>query len=141
MLAGVEPYDEQASTERATLPGGGAGGSGARLTKARAAVIVASRSDALLYGELRYGEEFSQVEATLDRLGLRRSPDTFRKYKWVARSVPPERRRDDLSFSAHQQVAGLDPAAQVELLQLAAEKRWGSRPLQVRQKCASARQS
>jgi excisionase family DNA binding protein len=52
-----------------------------------------------------------------------RSPETLRVYAWVARAVPPDRRRKRLSFSHHQAVAKYDRAEQERLLDLAERER------------------
>lgn len=70
--------------------------------------------DWLRYGERSYGEMYSQA---LDATDL--SYQTLRDAKWVAESVELSRRRDNLSWSHHKEVAALDRAAQDELLDLA----------------------
>lgn len=61
--------------------------------------------DAVLFGERKFGEKASQV---FDAYGA----ETIRKYAWVAESIPPSRRSEDLSFTHHQVVASLSPAGQ-----------------------------
>jgi hypothetical protein len=62
--------------------------------------------DALCYGE-RYGEAHSQY---LEHTGLR--PQTLLNLAWVSRRVERARRRESLSWSHHEAVAGLDPVEQ-----------------------------
>jgi hypothetical protein len=58
--------------------------------------------DALNRGEQIYGETYTQAyEAT------GRSKSTLGSAKWVAAVFPPEKRRDDLDFSHHAEVASL----------------------------------
>jgi hypothetical protein len=98
------------------------------LFRAERAIMFAI-GDALAWGIREYGESAYQVEATLDKLGLRRSPETLRKYLWVAEKVAPSRRRDDVSFTAHVEVAKLEPAEQTRWLARAASEGWSSREL------------
>jgi len=60
--------------------------------------------DWLNYGETHYGETYAQgMEVTgLDYATLATS-------KWVASRIEPSRRRESLSWSAHREVAGLEP--------------------------------
>ncbi len=76
------------------------------------------------YGDHRYGERAS---AAID-------PDTgenrltrYMQYGWVARSIETSRRREVLSWSAHLEVAALEPAIQDAILQRAVDNGWGSR--------------
>lgn len=85
--------------------------------------------DALVYGEALFGEPFAQIEATLERQGLRRAPESLRKYMWVAERVAPSRRRDDVSFTAHLLVARLSPEQQTEFLERTASKGLSTREL------------
>ncbi|MDA0178740.1 LmbU family transcriptional regulator [Solirubrobacter phytolaccae] len=63
----------------------------------------------LLFGERRFGARYrSAIEATdLDY-------QTLRNYAWVARNVDAPRRRDELSFQHHAEVASL-PAPEQDL--------------------------
>lgn len=72
--------------------------------------------DALVDGEERFGEEFAQGEG---ELGL--EPRTAANYRWVAASVEASRRREDLSWSHHAEVARLAPADQRRMLKWAAD--------------------
>lgn len=71
--------------------------------------------DWLIYGEKRYGELAAQA---IDIKGW--SEETVRVYSWVAKSVPMENRREDLTFKHHQLVAHLPPAQQRKWLKQAA---------------------
>jgi hypothetical protein len=63
--------------------------------------------DWLQYGERRWGEMYSQA---MDATGL--AYETCRNAKWVSESIPPERRRPELSFEHHKTVAALSPGEQ-----------------------------
>jgi hypothetical protein len=73
--------------------------------------------DQLLYGENNYGERFAQA-VTLTGLRLQ----TLRNVASVCRKIPYHRRRPDLSFSHHAEVASLPDDEQDALLQIAAEQ-------------------
>ncbi len=82
--------------------------------------------DILRAGEMRYGEEFSQVcEGHV-------SADMLSRYESVARRVPPENRRDSLSWSAHAAVARLTPHDQRDMLDLAEKNGWTSEKLRIK---------
>lgn len=70
--------------------------------------------DWLTLGEAHYGEKMSQAMAATDL-----DSETLRKFAWVAERIAPERRSPALSFTHHQAVAALDPAAQATWLQRA----------------------
>ena len=63
--------------------------------------------DWLLFGEGKYGEKYTQA---LEATGL--GYQTLRDCKWVAKQVELSRRRDNLSWSHHEEVAGLEPKDQ-----------------------------
>lgn len=69
-----------------------------------------------LYGEQAYGEE---AEQGLDRLG-----HTWRIHAWVAKKIPPERRRLALSWSHHREVARLVELEADLLLDAAEREQW-----------------
>jgi hypothetical protein len=75
--------------------------------------------DWLIYGQVRYGSRYrSALAATqLDY-------QTLRNYAWVARAVPPSRRRDTLSFQHHAEVASLSEAEQDLWLSRAEREHW-----------------
>lgn len=65
--------------------------------------------DWLAYGEARFGEEaFADLE---------RRDKTLANWATVARKVAPSRRREDVQFSHHAEVASLPPAEQTEVLE------------------------
>src|SRR3974390_1805595 len=73
--------------------------------------------DALLIGEERFGEEYSQVV----------EPEWAESHKekiWVCRKVPRERRNAECSWSIHREVAAMEPEDQVEYLDKAAFGGW-----------------
>ncbi len=76
-------------------------------------------SEWLLFGERVYGETYSQAA---EITGL--SPDTLKNYVSTANRVPRERRRPELQFSHHQEVASLEPAEQEEWLDRAVVNKW-----------------
>jgi hypothetical protein len=81
--------------------------------------------DALVDGEKRFGEdEYSQLVESADL-----EPHTLTNYRWVAASVEPSRRREDLSWSHHAEVARLAPETQTLMLAEAVERSWGVREL------------
>ena len=67
--------------------------------------------DALLFGEMRLGEKAAQFA---DASGY--APGTLANAMWVARAIPPSRRREGLSWGHHAAVASLEPAHQETLL-------------------------
>ncbi len=73
--------------------------------------------DWLNYGEAAYGEKYAQA---LD--AERWEYGALRNMAYVAGRVEMSRRRDNLSFSHHAEVASLDPDVQDRLLGAAAEK-------------------
>jgi hypothetical protein len=75
--------------------------------------------DALNYGEHAYGEKYAQaIEAT----GL--SYQTLANCAYVAGAVEVSRRRENLSFSHHAEVAALEPEKQEVWLDTAESKDW-----------------
>jgi hypothetical protein len=75
--------------------------------------------DAILHGEAAYGEQYAQA---VEDTGLARQ--TLINYTHVCRSVPPERRRGDLSFGHHEAVTMLQPHEQEAWLQAALDNQW-----------------
>ena len=70
--------------------------------------------DALIWGESRYGEKYSQaMEAT----GL--SYQALANMVWVARKVPMQNRMDGLSWTHHRVVASVEPVDQLPFLEYA----------------------
>jgi hypothetical protein len=95
-------------------------------------------ADALLHGDAVFGFEASQAEAF-----LRRSPETLRRWQWVAERVPPSRRRLELSFTHHEAVASrkLAPAEQVRWLDHAIEHGLSADELRAAVQCSLANES
>lgn len=93
-----------------------------RLTRQRKRIEWAI-GDALRFGERRYGDTYAQWA---DETGL--SENTLATMKWVAGAIEPSRRREDIGWSHHREVAGIDdPAMQDRLLEQAADRgltRW-----------------
>jgi hypothetical protein len=75
--------------------------------------------DLLVYGEARWGEMYDKM---IERTGY--EIRTLRTLKWVAGQIGPSRRRDDLTFAHHQEVAGLPPDQQDAILARAAREGW-----------------
>lgn len=74
-------------------------------------------ADAINFGERRYGEMYSQwVEQT------HLAKKTLANIAWVGRKIESSRRREDVDFSYHAEVAVLDPKEQDSLLDLAVDK-------------------
>lgn len=76
------------------------------------------------YGDHRYGERAS---AAIDPATGENRLTRYMQYGWVARSIETSRRREVLSWSAHLEVAALEPAIQDAILQRAVDNGWGSR--------------
>ena len=72
--------------------------------------------DLAMLGE-KFGEEATQV---LEATGY--AYQTIEDAKWVARSIESSRRREDVSFSVHKEIAKLPPAEQDAWLQTAADE-------------------
>jgi len=75
--------------------------------------------DALNYGEKVYGETYTQAA---NWTGLAES--TLANYASTCGRVPRSRRRSNLSFSVHQEVAWLEPKVQEEWLDKVAHNGW-----------------
>ena len=75
--------------------------------------------DWLRYGEHAYGEMYSQA---LEATG--KEYQTLNQAVWVAGAVEISRRRENLSWSHHVEVAGLSPGDQDRFLNEATEKSW-----------------
>ncbi len=82
--------------------------------------------DWLLYGESRadWSEMWTQALETTQK-----SEDAMQTAMNVCRKFPPERRRMDLSFGHHREVAALDADDQDRLLERAATEGWTTRML------------
>lgn len=76
------------------------------------------------YTEMRHGEYVAQVmEAT------RLSPQTIENIVSVGKRVPPSRRRPELAFSTHAEVASLPPSEQRHWLKVAKDRGLSKREL------------
>lgn len=80
--------------------------------------------DVLLAGEVLFGEEGYQAA---HHLGI--TEGALQDWVRVARLVPPERRRGELSWSHHRSVAPLEPAQQIAMLDRAVSERLDVRGL------------
>lgn len=75
--------------------------------------------DLINYGDKVYGETYAQAaEAT----GL--SEHTLSNYASVCSRIPRSRRRHELKFSVHAEVAYMPPAEQTKWLKTASENKW-----------------
>lgn len=80
--------------------------------------------DLLVAVEKRFGEEGSQVEAAL---GI--ASQTALNYRWVASRIEASRRRENLTWSHHAEVARLEPGQQDAALEHAETESLGVREL------------
>ena len=80
--------------------------------------------DWLVYGQDRYPERYRKAieDTSLDY-------QTLRNYAWIARKVPPDRRRPGLSMQHHAEVAALSPAEQDRWLDLSEKHAWSRNEL------------
>lgn len=79
--------------------------------------------DWLNYGEYAYGEKYSQFFDP-DKPDIHREAQTLANWAWVCREFEVSRRRENLSFSHHAEVAALEPVEQDEWLDRAEIERW-----------------
>lgn len=90
--------------------------------------------DALQFGERRYGDTYT---AWVHETGL--AENTLATIKWVAGKIESSRRREDVGWSHHREVAGLDsPEDQDRVLEEAADK--GMTRLDLREKVKEVKQ-
>lgn len=80
--------------------------------------------DMLVYGEQLYGERYTQA---MNLTG--KAPGTVANWEWVCSRIPRSRRRSDVPFTLHYEVAGLAPEDQAAWLQAAAEEGWSKTDL------------
>jgi N6-adenosine-specific RNA methylase IME4 len=85
--------------------------------------------DWLAYGERRYGEKYKLAAAATGY-----AYDTLNAARWVAQQVPFVRRRTNLSWSHHKEVAALGPTEQDRLLDAAHVEGWTRNELRRRAK-------
>jgi len=90
--------------------------------------------DWLIYGESRYPDRYRKALA-----GTCLEYKTLRNYAWVARSFAAHRRRPDLSFQHHAEVAALQKSEQDRWLDLAQRNGWSKARL--RRELRPARQA
>ena len=75
--------------------------------------------DWIEYGEATYGEKYTQAEAL-----TKRSPDSLMNLAYVARRFPISRRRENLGWSFHAEVASLTPEEADAVLTRAEAEGW-----------------
>lgn len=80
--------------------------------------------DWLNYGEREYGEKYAQAMDASDY-----SYQTLNGARWVAENVEFTRRRKELSWSHHREVASLEPKEQDKWLQKAIDNGWTRKEL------------
>jgi hypothetical protein len=80
--------------------------------------------DWLNFGERKYGETFSQAIEETDF-----EYHTLQNYKWVANKIEMSLRKDNLSFSHHNLVAGMESKEQKKWLDKAEKEGWDVRTL------------
>ena len=80
--------------------------------------------DWINYGDKTYGKTYADAA---EMTGLKET--TLHTYSWVAREVEISRRRENLSFSHHETVAGLAPEEQEYWLIAAHTNNWSSKRL------------
>lgn len=81
--------------------------------------------DALLYGESKFGEKYSQA---MDATGL--SYQSLANMVWVSRHVPMSNRVDGVSWTHHRVIASVDPTDQRLLLEMARDSSMSATSLQ-----------
>jgi hypothetical protein len=78
------------------------------------------KGDYLNQGEARYGDKYLQATALWPDNALQ----TLANCKYVARAIPPERRNENLSWSAHAELASLEPKEQEKWIEAVEENEW-----------------
>jgi hypothetical protein len=86
------------------------------------------------YGERHYGDTYAAALAATDY-----EPGTLRNAKYVAQRIDPSRRRDNLSWSHHYEVAALEPAEADAWLDRAIAEHWSQKVLRAQLKAARSR--
>lgn len=74
--------------------------------------------DWLVYGEFRWRQKYSQAIQVTGR-----AEQTLMNYHFVAKAISPSRRREEVDFSTHAEVAGLDEPDQDRILAKAAKEK------------------
>jgi hypothetical protein len=90
--------------------------------------------DWLLYGERAYGRRYADALAV-----TRLDYQTLRNYAWVARSFEPSRRREDVSFQHHAELATLPEADQDLWLERCQRHGWSRNELRRQMRAAVGR--
>lgn len=90
--------------------------------------------DWLVYGEHRWREKYAQA---VQQFG--RAEQTLMNYHYVAKAISPSRRREQVDFSTHAEVASLDEEDQERILAKAAKE--GSTRKQVRREAEQTRKA
>lgn len=80
--------------------------------------------DLLAQSEILYGESYAQL---VDPTG--REVGTLKNYHWLSTAVESSRRRDDLSWRHHAEVAKLEPKSQDKWLGIASDNKLSTREL------------
>lgn len=93
-------------------------------------------ADWLIYGETAYSGRYREI---IEQTGL--SYQTLRNYAWVARRFEQPRRRENLSFAHHAEVASLEPAEQDYWLRRAEEQKWSRNRLRAEVQSSLAERS
>jgi hypothetical protein len=90
--------------------------------------------DWLIYGEHKWREKYAQaIEVT------GKAEQTLMNYRFVAKAITPSRRRENVDFSTHAEVASLDEDDQERILSKAAHEKCSRRV--VRQEAEKARRA
>lgn len=89
--------------------------------------------DWIIYGESKYADRYRRA---IEMAGL--DYQTVRNYVWVARRFAFSRRRENLSFQHHAEVASLPPAEQDRWLDRAERESWSRNQLRARLKNSRA---
>ncbi|MFI9584379.1 LmbU family transcriptional regulator [Streptomyces sp. NPDC052236] len=89
--------------------------------------------DWLVFGQEKYRDRYKHAmkETSLDY-------QTLRNYAWVARKFLPSRRRDDLTFQHHMEVAALTEDEQDHWLNFAYRLKWSRNELRKQIKASTA---
>jgi len=75
--------------------------------------------DLLNFCNGKFGEDFAQI-IDADKYSVK----TLQRFAYIADRIPPENRREELSYSMHVEVAKLDPESQRGWLQMAIDEGW-----------------
>ncbi|MFJ3090085.1 LmbU family transcriptional regulator [Streptomyces sp. NPDC086838] len=89
--------------------------------------------DWLVFGQRKYRDRYQRAmkETLLDY-------QTLRNYAWVARKFVPQRRREDLTFQHHMEVASLPEEQQDHWLDFAVRLKWSKTELRRQIKASTA---